>query len=91
MKDQLEDEIKKLKKDNHDLGYREERLLKHKIDLEDLIQEFGNNATDVFEQMMKGNWIDDMGHKVSMNDAMCRLCVTVKKVLDMRNETGTKD
>jgi len=51
-----------------------------------LIQEFGDNATDVFEQMTKGNWEDDLGHKVSMNDAMCKLGITVVKVLTIRRK-----
>lgn len=46
-----------------------------------MIVELGNAATDVFEQMLKGNWRDDHGHDVRLNKAMCDLKAAVERAM----------
>ncbi len=38
-----------------------------------IILDFGNATVNVFDQMLKGEWIDDHGHKVYNNVAMIQL------------------
>src|ERR1017187_5813972 len=52
-----------------------------------LLKEFGNESTDVFEQMLKGSWVDDHGHSVQMCAAMLRLKAVVLST--MRSEEHT--
>ena len=53
----------------------------------ELIDEFGDHVTDMFEQMIKGKWTDDKGHGVQMNSAMLALKETVKKAIRARSES----
>ncbi len=39
----------------------------------DLIAETGDAIADVFEQLLRGNWVDDHGHRVNQNSAMAIL------------------
>jgi len=54
------------------------------FDAYDLIERFGRGVTDVFEQMQKGSWIDDHGHRVEMNKAMLDLLPVVQAAIDFR-------
>ncbi len=47
--------------------------------LRDLVTEFGCGVVDMFEQMRKGNWVDDNGHLVGMNKQMADLIPIVGK------------
>lgn len=38
--------------------------------LDKLVTETGNRIAAVIDQMLKGNWVDDMGHNVVDNVAM---------------------
>lgn len=48
------------------------------------ITNLGDAVADVFEQMLKGNWIDDHGHPVKNNDAMRKLEQALVQVMDRR-------
>ncbi len=37
------------------------------------LNNLGDNVTDMFEQMTRGNWVDDHGHSVLMNAKMIAL------------------
>ncbi len=50
-------------------------------ELHAMVWKFGDAATDVFEQMLKGNWKDDQGHDVKMNQAMFVLADVVKSAI----------
>ena len=52
----------------------------------DLIGDFGDSSTDMFEQMEKGDWKDDTGHSVKLNTAMIQLLTTVSKAIQLREE-----
>ena len=41
-----------------------------KAELDGLISQTGDAIAALCEQMLKGNWTDDMGHLVRMNTAM---------------------
>ena len=38
----------------------------------------------MFEQMHKGGWVDDHGHSVCLNKAMCDLMPIVQDAIDYR-------
>lgn len=50
-----------------------------------LIQQFGDAATNVFEQMLKGNWKDDHGHDVKNNVHMMALADAVRTAIAFRD------
>jgi len=47
----------------------------------ELITMFGDSVADVFEQMNKGNWVDDHGHDVQMNAKMLNLLPIMEKAV----------
>jgi len=56
---------------------------------DEILNLVGDKVCDVFEQMEKGNWIDDHGHQVKMNvamidllDAMTKACAYRQKRID---------
>jgi len=49
-----------------------------------IIECFGRGVTDMFEQMNRGNWVDDHGHKVRMNKAMLDLIPIVRAAIEYR-------
>lgn len=52
----------------------------------DVFQQFGDKATDVFEQMERGSWIDDTGHEVHLNKAMIELKEVVIAAIELREQ-----
>ncbi len=54
--------------------------------LENAVQQMGDRVADMFEQMNKGNWIDDHGHDVRMNRAMMDLLGTMNAVMRFRTD-----
>lgn len=44
---------------------------------EERIQAMGDSIAEAIDQMLKGNWVDDHGHDVKLNQAM----VTMKEEL----------
>jgi hypothetical protein len=59
--------------------------------LHELIQRFGDAATDTFEQMLKGNWKDDHDHDVRMNKSMLDLKRTVADTIAFRAALTPKE
>ena len=53
-------------------------------ELVDLLQKTGDGIADLFEQYMKGNWVDDHGHDVGMNRAMQDLKVVLVDLMGYR-------
>lgn len=49
-----------------------------------LIERAGRAITDMFEQLMWGNWQDDHGHAVSMNQQMLALRPVVGEMIELR-------
>ena len=49
-----------------------------------LLERFGTAVTNMMAQMQKGNWVDDMGHKVTMNRAMLALIPIVFDTIEHR-------
>lgn len=60
------------------------KLTRERDESQALIAEFGDKVADMFEQMERGNWVDDHGHNVKMNAAMCALIEPVKKAIALR-------
>jgi hypothetical protein len=60
------------------------RLIAVAPDMWDLIEEFGSRVTDMFEQLIRGNWTDDQGHAVAMNAAMLALKKPVADAIALR-------
>lgn len=50
----------------------------------DLIEKFGAAVTDMFEQMQKSQWRDELGHKASMNAKMIALITPVNEAIAIR-------
>lgn len=50
----------------------------------DLIEKFGTAVTDMFEQMIKGNWTDDHDHDVQNNSAMRALTPLINEAISLR-------
>ena len=69
----------------HGHGARNEydALTKQRDGLLDLVNEFGDSVTDMFEQMTRGSWIDDHGHSVLSNTQMLALQKVVTKAMLM--------
>ena len=51
---------------------------------DDLIERFGTAVFDMFEQMIKGNWIDDLGHDVKMAARMMAFKPIILDAIDYR-------
>lgn len=51
---------------------------------QEIIAEFGDKVADLFEQMERGNWADDLGHPVSNNTAMMALLPTMERAMQHR-------
>ena len=62
------------------------RLIASAPDMYSLITEFGDAVTDVFEQMMNGNWVDDNGHDIRRNKQMMDLMPLIQKAIIVRTK-----
>ena len=49
----------------------------------ELVALFATRVCDMFEQMQRGNWVDDYGHDVRLNTAMLALQEPVKLATEM--------
>jgi len=70
-------------------GAREERRRTANLDALwpdalSVVENFGDGITDVFEQMERGSWIDDQGHKVELNSSMHSLIAVVRSAIELR-------
>ena len=66
--------------------------LEHQLEeAHDLIAEFGDSVTDMFEQMNRGEWKDNHGHDVRLNVAMMALMEVVKEAIKLRQVHGIVD
>jgi hypothetical protein len=50
----------------------------------DLIEKFGTAVTDMFEQIERGQWKDELGHKACMNAKMMALIAPVNDAIAIR-------
>lgn len=55
-------------------------------EVEQLLQDVGDNIVNVFEQYMKGKWVDSMGHDVGMNLAFSELKTTLQQIMEFRSK-----
>lgn len=55
-------------------------------ELETLLQNTGDGIAAMFEQMIKGDWTDDNGHKVAMNVQMQNMKTVLRDIMKFRNE-----
>ena len=66
-----------------------------KEELDTLLRSTGNNIADMFEQLLLGNWVDDNGHNVQLNQQMVNLKGTVINIMEFRDKYlgygGSKD
>lgn len=62
------------------------RLSAFAPELAALVTLFGDAVADVFEQLVKGNWIDGHGHRVEMNQAMINMQVPMVKAIALRDQ-----
>lgn len=51
---------------------------------ENQLEILGDAVASVFEQLVKGNWMDDNGHHVSNNSAMISLADAMESTIKMR-------
>ena len=51
-----------------------------------LVESFGDAIANLFEQMNRGNWVDDHGNFVSMNREMLALQPIMRKAMDARTK-----
>ena len=58
------------------------------IEAEKLIQDFGDKVSDMFEQLIKGNWIDDNDHAVANNSSMIALKSILVEAIEHRAKVG---
>lgn len=68
---------------NGDLKHRKETYAE---DMYDVIGELGDAIADMFEQMINGNWIDDHGHDLVLNQQMISLQRPIQKAIDLRKK-----
>lgn len=61
-------------------------LSRHALEMYELIEQFGNKTADVLEQMIRGQWVDELDHKVAHNTAMIELKETLDKAISLRYE-----
>lgn len=52
-------------------------------DLYDFLQSSGNAISDVFDQMLKGGWVDEEGHLVPLNKAMLNLKDVLENAIEL--------
>lgn len=57
-----------------------------KEDTENLLGEVGDAIAEVFEQMVKGQWVDDNGHKIVMNNSMFVLKQSLVDIMVFREK-----
>jgi hypothetical protein len=50
----------------------------------ELIEKFGDAVSDMFEQMVRGHWVDDHGHDVRLNSKMAALKPLVIRSMGLR-------
>jgi len=55
------------------------------------LQKTGSAIADVFDQMLKGTWVDSEGHAVPMNSAMLRLKGVLEDAIEFNNKHYIKD
>lgn len=53
---------------------------------EEQLQKLGDAVIAMFDQMIKGNWVDDHGHVVKLNRAMNNLAATVRDTMRFRTD-----
>lgn len=51
-----------------------------------LVKRFGDAAADVIVQMLRGEWVDNEGHKVTRNTAMIELRDALNAASDFRDK-----
>lgn len=51
-----------------------------------LVRRFGDAAADVIVQMLRGEWVDSEGHKVTRNTAMIELRDVLNAASDFRDK-----
>ena len=54
----------------------------------DLIRDLGDAITDMFDQMIRGHWVDDQGHDVRLNQQMIALKPLIIKAIRLRAAHG---
>lgn len=54
-------------------------------ELKSLLQKTGDGIAAVFEQMLRGNWRDDFGNRVTNNTAMVNMTEVMKSIMDFRH------
>lgn len=54
-----------------------------------LVLRFGDAVSDLFEQLLKGDWKDSEGHRVVNNQAMWQVALVLQAACDLR-ETEEK-
>lgn len=55
------------------------------------VEKFGDAVADMFDQLVKGKWIDDNDHPVSNNATMLRLKELMQEVLSFRQALAGKE
>lgn len=53
---------------------------------EQAIQEMGDSLAHIFDQMLKGKWVDELGHDVQKNVHMINAGVVLRRVMSFRTE-----
>ena len=53
-------------------------------ELKAVLQHAGDSICDLFEQMERGDWDDNMGHAISMNTAMLEMQTVLKNMMQFR-------
>jgi hypothetical protein len=68
---------------------RESEMTHHddfKSEVKILLQATGDAIADAFEQMLRGNWVDDLGHSVKTNNAMLALRLSLIRMMEFRTK-----
>src|SRR5580692_2012807 len=60
------------------------RLIAAAPEMYELIEQFGDTITDMFEQMLRGHWVDDHGHDATLNIKMMALKRLIFKAAYLR-------
>ena len=55
-------------------------------ELKELLQNTGDNIIGVFQQMLRGGWVDDLGHDVQLNVAMLKMQDTLQDIMKFRRK-----
>ena len=53
-----------------------------------LVKRFGDAVADMFDQLIKGKWADQLGHPVEKNTAMMALKIPMMDALALLNRDG---